>query len=60
MIKSLKLLINSWFSLAQLLVGTQSAIAQTEAPFSWGGVIQTFSMHNFRAIHLPVLQQLSI
>ncbi|MFT5043322.1 MAG: hypothetical protein ACI8UP_000284 [Porticoccaceae bacterium] len=37
MIKSLKLLINSWFSLAQLLVGTQSAIAQTEAPFSWGG-----------------------
>jgi hypothetical protein len=36
MIRSLKLLVIAWFSLAQMLVGTHSAIAQSESPIIWG------------------------
>jgi hypothetical protein len=36
MARSLKIIIIGWFSLAQMLVGTQSAIAQSEATIGWG------------------------
>lgn len=35
MVRSLKLIIIAWFSLAQMLVGTHSAIAQSEAAVGW-------------------------
>jgi hypothetical protein len=48
MVRSLKLLIIVWFSLAQLLVGTHSAIAQSEAPIGWEGNNSGFQYAQFQ------------
>ena len=47
MVRSLKLVIIAWFSLAQLLVGTNSAIAQSQALSTWGDVSPSFVYAQF-------------
>ena len=48
MVRSLKLLVIAWFSLAQMLVGAHSAMAQTEAPIGWGANSSSFQYAQFQ------------
>ena len=48
MVRSLKLLVIAWFSLAQMLVGTHSAIAQSEAPIGWGANSSSFQYAQYQ------------
>lgn len=48
MVRSLKIIIIAWFSLAQMLVGTQSAIAQSEATVGWGTDASAFQYAQFQ------------
>lgn len=48
MVRSLKLLVIAWFSLAQMLVGTHTAIAQSEATISLGANTSSFQYAQFQ------------